>query len=43
MGKGLYKMELNPSVLQRIVLIKERAASIQQKGKEWKHCGKWLR
>ena len=33
-------MALPPSAIN---LIKEREALFQQKGKEWKHCGKWIR
>ena len=31
---------MDSSVLQRV---KEKASSFQQKSKDWKHCGKWLR
>lgn len=41
--QGMWAMELDTRTLQRISKIKERAALFQQKGKEWKHCGEWIR
>ena len=47
MAEGVQKSEveeeLEPSVLHKLSTIRERYGQVQQKYKEWKFNGKWLR